>query len=55
MTGRSDISSFIEGEFGIKMPPVKKVMLTSRLAKRLKILGLTVTASIMNISGHSRV
>lgn len=37
---RNDISSFIEGEFGIKMPPVKKVMLTSRLAKRLKILGL---------------
>ncbi len=37
---RSSISSFIEGEFGIKMPPVKKVMLTSRLAKRLKILGL---------------
>ena len=37
---RNDISSFIEGEFGIKMPPVKKVMLTSRLAKRLKRLGL---------------
>lgn len=37
---RNDISSFIEGEFGIKMPPVKKVMLTSRLAKRLKVLGL---------------
>lgn len=39
-TERNEISSFIEGEFGIKMPPVKKVMLTSRLAKRLKILGL---------------
>lgn len=37
---RSAISSFIEGEFGIKMPPVKKVMLTSRLGKRLKVLGL---------------
>lgn len=37
---RNDISSFIEGEFGIKMPPVKKIMLTSRLAKRLKALGL---------------
>lgn len=37
---RNDISSFIESEFGIKMPPVKKVMLTSRLAKRLKVLGL---------------
>lgn len=37
---RSAISSFIECEFGIKMPPVKKVMLTSRLGKRLKALGL---------------
>lgn len=37
---RTEISSFIEGEFGIKMPPVKKVMLTSRLAKRLKALGM---------------
>jgi chemotaxis protein methyltransferase CheR len=31
---------FIEGELGIKMPPVKKVMLEARLQKRLKATGL---------------
>jgi chemotaxis protein methyltransferase CheR len=36
---RSEISSFIESNFGIKMPPVKKVLLTSRLSKRLGALG----------------
>lgn len=33
-------SRFIQGNFGIKMPPVKKTMLESRLQKRLRILGL---------------
>ena len=36
---RLDISSLIETRFGIKMPPVKKVLLTSRLSKRLNALG----------------
>ena len=36
---RRDISSYIEENFGIKMPPVKKVLLTSRLSKRLHALG----------------
>ena len=36
---RIDISSLIETRFGIKMPPVKKVLLTSRLSKRLNALG----------------
>lgn len=36
---RREISSFIESEFGIKMPAVKKILLTSRLSKRLNILG----------------
>ena len=36
---RVDISSLIEKRFGIKMPPVKKVLLTSRLSKRLNVLG----------------
>jgi len=35
------LSKFIEGELGIKMPPAKKIMLESRLHKRLKALGLT--------------
>lgn len=34
------LSSYIESELGIKMPPVKKVMLESRLQKRLRALGL---------------
>ena len=33
-------SSFIQSELGIKMPPEKKVMLQSRLSKRLRRLGL---------------
>ncbi len=33
------LSEFITREFGIKMPPVKKIMLQSRLQKRLKDLG----------------
>ena len=36
---RIEISSFIESEFGIKMPAVKKILLTSRLSKRLNLLG----------------
>ncbi|WP_455383216.1 CheR family methyltransferase [Salinispira pacifica] len=34
----SMLSSFIEGELGIKMPPAKRVMLESRLQKRLRAL-----------------
>ncbi|HON19153.1 MAG TPA: protein-glutamate O-methyltransferase [Salinivirgaceae bacterium] len=34
------LSSFIYNEYGIKMPPIKKVMLQSRLQKRLKVLGM---------------
>ena len=33
------LGSFIQNEYGIKMPPVKKIMLQSRLQKRLKLLG----------------
>jgi chemotaxis protein methyltransferase CheR len=33
-------STLIYNRLGIKMPPVKKLMLTSRLMKRLKVLGL---------------
>lgn len=35
------LSKFIMSEYGIKMPPEKKVMLQSRLQKRLKNLGLS--------------
>lgn len=35
------LSDFIYREYGIKMPPVKKVMLQSRLQKRLRELNLT--------------
>ncbi|MGI6478658.1 MAG: CheR family methyltransferase [Salinivirgaceae bacterium] len=35
------LSSYIYGEYGIKMPYVKKVMLQSRLQKRLKELNLS--------------
>jgi len=34
------LSDFIEGELGIKMPEAKKIMLESRLQKRLKALNL---------------
>jgi chemotaxis protein methyltransferase CheR len=33
------LSEFITGEFGIKMPDIKRIMLQSRLQKRLKELG----------------
>lgn len=33
------LGSFIQSEYGIKMPPAKKIMLQSRLQKRLKALG----------------
>ncbi|SMO57957.1 MCP methyltransferase, CheR-type [Saccharicrinis carchari] len=33
-------SQFIYGEFGIKMPPVKRIMLQGRLLKRIKHLGM---------------
>ena len=33
-------STLIYSHLGIKMPPVKKLMLTSRLLKRLKALGI---------------
>lgn len=36
----SKLSSFIYQEYGIKLPPVKKIMLQSRLHKRLKALGM---------------
>jgi len=35
------LSDFIHTHYGIKMPPVKKVMLQSRLQKRLRALGIT--------------
>ncbi len=34
------LSDFIQAEFGIKMPPAKKVLLESRLQKRLRKLEL---------------
>lgn len=34
------LSDFIYGEYGIKMPPVKKIMLQSRLQKRLRELNI---------------
>ena len=42
MTGKEfrNFSQFIQSEFGIKMPPGKKVMLESRLGKRLRALGM---------------
>lgn len=33
------LAEFIEGQLGIRMPPTKKIMLESRLHKRLRILG----------------
>lgn len=43
MTGHDfeRLSRFIYGHCGIKMPPVKKIMLESRLQKRLRMLGMT--------------
>jgi chemotaxis protein methyltransferase CheR len=34
------LSHFIESEVGIKMPPAKRIMLESRLQKRLRALGI---------------
>ena len=34
------LSEFIESEVGIKMPPTKRIMLESRLRKRLRVLGI---------------
>jgi chemotaxis protein methyltransferase CheR len=34
------LSTFIMSQYGIKMPPIKKIMLQSRLQKRLKVLNL---------------
>ena len=34
------LSQFIMKEYGIKMPPEKKIMLQSRLQKRLRVLGI---------------
>ncbi len=34
------LSKFIMNEYGIKMPPEKRIMLQSRLQKRLKVLGM---------------
>ena len=35
------LSEFIFREYGIKMPPVKKIMLQSRLQKRLRELNIS--------------
>ena len=35
------LSEFITGEFGIKMPDIKRIMLQSRLQKRVEDLGYT--------------
>lgn len=40
MTDFNRISQFIYKEFGIKMPPIKKTMLQSRLQKRLRALNI---------------
>lgn len=36
----SVLSGFVESELGIRMPPAKRIMLESRLQKRLRALGL---------------
>ncbi len=35
------LSQFIMSEYGIKMPPEKRIMLQSRLQKRLRVLGMS--------------
>ena len=35
------IGGFIQAEFGIKMPPAKKIMLQSRLLKRLRAMNMS--------------
>lgn len=42
------LSKFIQGEYGIKMPPEKKVMLQSRLQKRLRELGIISYSEYVN-------
>ncbi len=42
------LSEFIYNEYGIRMPPVKKVMLQSRLQKRLRELGITSFKEYVN-------
>ena len=34
------LSEFVERELGIRMPPTKRIMLESRLQKRLRVLSL---------------
>ncbi|MFA5074275.1 MAG: CheR family methyltransferase [Nitrospirota bacterium] len=42
------LSEFIYGHCGIKMPPVKKIMLEARLQKRLRCLGMQSYAEYCN-------
>lgn len=44
------LQRFIEGELGIRMPPVKKVMLESRLQKRLRLLRITDFKSYLDLA-----
>jgi chemotaxis protein methyltransferase CheR len=44
----SRLSKFIQGEYGIKMPPEKKIMLQSRLQKRLRALGMVSYSDYVN-------
>lgn len=47
------LSRFIEGEVGIKMPPAKRIMLESRLQKRLRALQLaTFDEYITHVFDH---
>lgn len=43
------LSSLVEGELGIKMPPAKKTLLESRLQKRLRALHLASYAEYCNM------
>jgi chemotaxis protein methyltransferase CheR len=42
------LSQFIMSEYGIKMPPEKKIMLQSRLQKRLRVLGMNNFKDYLN-------
>ena len=42
------IASFIEKNVGIKMPDVKQTMLQSRIAQRLRALGIPTYAEYIN-------
>lgn len=44
------LQEFIEGELGIRMPSVKKVMLESRLQKRLRLLRIPDFESYLNLA-----